>query len=189
MSRVDEVLEFWFSGEAERGSFREAWFEKDEGFDREISTRFQEDYERAAAGELEGWQDSERGCLALTLLLDQFPRNMFRGEARAFATDHRARAVADHTVSEGMDLALPPLQRMFVYLPFEHSEATADQQRSVELFLALDEELDGLDLLSYARRHADIIARFGRFPHRNAVLGRDTTPEEARFLEEPDSSF
>ena len=189
MSRVDEILDFWFGGEAERGTFRDVWFEKNEDFDREISSRFRKDYERAAAGGLEDWQNSERGCLALILLLDQFPRNMFRGDARAFATDHRARAVADHAVSEGMDLALPPIQRMFVYLPFEHSEDTEDQQRSIELFLALDEELDGPDLVSYARRHAEIISRFGRFPHRNATLGRDTTPEEAEFLEEPGSSF
>ena len=186
---MDEILDFWFGGEAERGQFREVWFKKDEDFDREISTRFRGDYETAVSGGLGDWQDSERGCLALILLLDQFPRNMFRGDARAFATDHRARAVADHAVSEGMDLALPPIQRMFVYLPFEHSENVEDQRRSIELFLALDEELDGPDLLSYARRHAEVISRFRRFPHRNAALGRDTTPEEAEFLEEPGSSF
>lgn len=186
MSRVEEILGFWFGGEE---GYREVWFRKDEAFDREVRDRFAEDYERAAAGELDGWMSSPRGCLALILLLDQFPRNLFRGDPRAFATDEKARAVADHAVSTGLDRGLSPVERMFVYLPFEHSESVEDQRRSVELFLALDAELEAPEVLDYAVRHREVIERFGRFPHRNEVLGRASTPEEEEFLKEPGSSF
>lgn len=186
MARPEEILGFWFGGE---GGFREAWFRRDEDFDREIRERFQEDYERAAAGELDEWMTSPRGTLALILLLDQFPRNLFRDDPRAYATDEKAREIADHAVTTGLDRGLQPIERMFVYLPFEHSEDLEDQRRSVELFLTLDGELETPEVLDYALRHQRVIERFGRFPHRNKVLGRTTTPEEAAFLEERGSPF
>lgn len=188
MTRAEDILDFWF-GDGATGGFREAWFGRDEAFDREIRDRFAGDYEKAAAGELDDWKDTPRGCLALILLLDQFPRNMFRGDPRAFATDARARQVARHTVETGLDRELEPAGRMFVYLPFEHSEDREDQRRSVELFEALDAEFGMPGILGYAVRHREIVERFGRFPHRNEVLGRASTPGEVEFLKEPGSSF
>lgn len=175
-----DVIDFWF---VEIDQAR--WFEPTPALDRAIRDRFGALYEQAAAGELDRWRAHPEGCLALCLLLDQFPRNMFRGEARAFATDARARSVAGHALAEGFDRALPKDQLLFLYLPFEHSEDLADQNRSVALFEALGN--DGL--VDYAVRHQRIVARFGRFPHRNRLLGRATTADEAAFLEEPDSSF
>ena len=186
MSRPEEILDFWFGGE---DGFRKVWFKYDEDFDREVRERFSEDYERAAAGELNDWMSSPREALALILLLDQFPRNLFREDPRAYATDEKARKVADHTVSTGLDRGLEPLERTFVYLPFEHSEDIKDQHRSMELFLTLDSELDTPEILDYAVRHREVIERFGRFPHRNEVLGRTPTPEEEAFLGERDSPF
>lgn len=186
MSRVEEILDFWFGGE---GGFREVWFRRDEDFDREVRERFGDDYQRAAADGLDGWMASPRGALALILLLDQFPRNLFRDDPRAYATDEKAREVADHAVSTGLDRGLQPIERMFVYLPFEHSEDVEDQRRSVELFLTLDGELETPDILDYAVRHREVVERFGRFPHRNEVLGRVSTPEEEAFLGERDSPF
>lgn len=180
LARPEEILDFWFGGEE---GFREAWFRRDEDFDREVRERFQEDYERATAGELDDWMASPRGTLALVLLLDQFPRNLFRDDPRAYATDGKARQVANHAVSTGLDRGLQPIERMFVYLPFEHSEDLEDQRRSVELFLTLDGDLENPEILDYALRHQRVIERFGRFPHRNEILGRATTPEEAAFLE------
>lgn len=193
-TRMEEILAFWFGREDATGGpagsgYRKVWFERDEAFDREIRERFVDDHERAAAGELDDWRASGRGCLALILLLDQFPRNLFRGTPRAFATDGAAREVADHAVGTGLDRGLEPVGRMFVYLPFEHSEDAEDQRRSVELFLALDPELGIPEVLDYAVRHREVIERFGRFPHRNEVLGRPSTPEEEAFLREPGSSF
>ncbi|BBL78506.1 membrane protein [Rubrobacter xylanophilus] len=185
-SDVEEVLDLWFGGEP---VFRERWFRKDPAFDAEIRNRFGGLYERAARGELEGWKEEPRSCLALILLLDQFPRNMFRGTARAFATDGKAREAADSALRSGFDRALSPVERLFVYLPFEHSERLEDQRRSVELFGRLAAET-GLDQpLEYAERHMEIIERFGRFPHRNEALGRKTTEEETAFLKTPGSSF
>lgn len=189
MSRIEEILNFWFGVEAGEEGYREAWFRRDENFDHEIRERFAGDYEKAAAGELGGWMESPRGCLALILLLDQFPRNLFRDDPRAYATDGRAREVADHAVTTGLDRGLGPFERIFVYLPFEHSENVEDQRRSVELFLALDSEFEMPEILDYAVRHREVIERFGRFPHRNEVLGRASTAEEKAFLKEPGSSF
>lgn len=186
MSSPEEVLDFWFGGE---DGFREVWFRPDEDFDREVGERFSEDYEQAAAGKLDDWMALPREALALILLLDQFPRNLFRGDPHAYATDEKAREVADQTVSTGLDRGLEPLERTFVYLPFKHSEDVRDQQRSVELFLALDSELDTPEILDYAVRHREVIERFGRFPHRNEVLGRAPTPEEEAFLVERDAPF
>lgn len=186
MSRPEEILDFWFGGE---DRFREVWFRPDENFDRQVRERFSEDYEQAAAGKLDEWRTSPRGALALILLLDQFPRNLFRDDPRAYATDEKAREVADHAVSAGLDRGLEPLERTFVYLPFEHSEDARDQRRSIELFLTLDSELDTSEILDYAVRHREVIERFGRFPHRNEALGRTPTPEEEAFLGGRDTPF
>ncbi len=170
--KPEEVTAFW------RAAGPQKWFSKDAGLDREITTRFLATHEAAAAGCLAGWEDAAEGAFALLLLLDQFPRNMFRGSARAFATDPLARAVADRAIAHGFDAGAPSAERIFFYLPFMHSENLADQERS----LALARQTDG-GSDKYARIHADIIRRFGRFPHRNAVLGRATTPQEQAFLD------
>jgi uncharacterized protein (DUF924 family) len=173
LARADEILEFWFGSEP--SEFREVWFKKDGQFDREIRGRFLEDYERAVNGEYDDWEKTARGSLALILIFDQFPRNMFRDSARAFATDPQARHVAAHTVSGGFDVQLSAAERLFVYLPFEHSESLEDQRRSVELFAGLEREAPDSDVLRYAVRHWETIDRFGRFPYRNAALGRQKT--------------
>jgi uncharacterized protein (DUF924 family) len=190
-STPEEILDFWFGREGEEGygEFREAWFLKDPSFDREVRNRFEAVYEEAAAGALEAWKEEARSCLALIVVLDQFPRNMFRGDARTYAADGLALAMARHAVEQAYDRELPPFQRLFVYLPFEHSENLDDQRLSVELFRKLAEETGSEDLLVYAVRHFEIVDRFGRFPHRNEIVGRRTTPEEAEFLSGPDSSF
>ena len=186
-----DVLAFWFGSEGEPGygEFREAWFRKDPEFDREVQERFGTLYERAASGELDGWRDDARSCLALVICLDQFPRNMFRGDGRTHATDAKALETARYAVERALDRELPPFQRMFLYMPFMHSEDLEEQRRSVELFGQLAEAPGGPDVTSYATGHMEIVERFGRFPHRNVILGRETTPEEAEFLEGPGSSF
>ena len=190
-SEADEVLDFWFGREDEPGygEFRDAWFRKDDGFDQEVRERFGFLYERAAAGALDGWRDDARSCLALVICLDQFPRNMFRSDGRTHATDAKAVETARYAVERALDRELPPFQRMFVYMPFMHSENLEDQRRSVELFGRLAEKPGAPDVTSYAVGHMEIVERFGRFPHRNVILGRETTPEEAEFLEKPGSSF
>jgi uncharacterized protein (DUF924 family) len=170
---VAEVVSFWQQAGPDR------WFNKDVSFDKEIRNRFFDTYEAAAAGKLSDWEQSARGALALLILLDQFPRNMFRGDARAFATDALARAVTAGAIVRGFDSQVPKELRGFFYLPFEHSEDLADQERCIALHKATA-DADGL---KWAEIHADIIRRFGRFPHRNAVLGRTTTPEEQAFLD------
>jgi uncharacterized protein (DUF924 family) len=189
-SSPGEILDFWFGREDEPGygGFRDAWFQKDEAFDREVEDRFRDDYERAASGNLDGWREEARSALALVILLDQFPRNMFRGDARTHATDAKALEAAEYAVERALDRELPAFQRMFLYMPFMHSEDGEVQRRSVELFERLKED-GGPDVTSYAVGHRDIVERFGRFPHRNAILGRETTPEEAEFLTQPGSSF
>ncbi len=188
---VDAILDFWFGapGSPEHGKPRAVWFKRDPDFDAAIRARFADAQARAAAGALDHLQDSARGGLALVLLLDQFPRNLFRNDPRAYACDAKARAVAARLLEAGLDRALAPIERKFLYLPFEHSESLADQDLSVALFRALAEETGDDNDVYWAERHREIIARFGRFPHRNAVLGRDTTPAEEEFLKEPDSSF
>ena len=195
MSRLkatpEAVLAFWFGREGEEGygEFRDAWFSRDPDFDHEVRDRFEDIYEEAVAGELETWKEEARSCLALIVVLDQFPRNMFRGDARMYAADGLALTTARHAVERAYDRELSPLQRMFMYLPFEHSEDLEDQRFSVELFSMLAEETGSEEILVYAVQHLRIIERFGRFPHRNEILGRRTTPEEAEFLKEPGSSF
>jgi len=169
---VDSVLAFW------RALGRDKWFSRDDAVDAVIRRRFLLTYDAAVAGSLAGWEDTPQSALALLIVLDQFPRNMFRGSARSFAADPQAREVAGRALARGFDQAVVPGERGFFYLPFMHSEDLADQERCVALYQAT-EDADGL---KFALIHADIIRRFGRFPHRNAVLGRETTADEQAFL-------
>lgn len=184
------ILEFWFGAApvvyAER---RKLWFGKDAAVDAEIRRRFSGAWQRAAAGDLARWESDAGGALALTLLLDQFPRNMFRDTPEAFASDALAQGVAGRALDRGLDRLLPPVQRLFFYLPFEHSERLEDQERSVRLSSQFRGDPELHDVYEYAVKHRDVIARFGRFPHRNAILGRESTPAEAAFLREPGSRF
>jgi uncharacterized protein (DUF924 family) len=189
-----DILDFWFDrrpgddpGRALQ--HRAAWFERNPDFDEAIRSRFGAAVESALAEGFADWAGQAESALALLLLLDQFPRNLFRGQAKAFAGDARARAVAHAAVDRGFDIAVPPMMRMFFYLPFEHSEHLPDQDLAHLLFSALDKELPGLDLAGWADKHRAIIARFGRFPHRNAALSRDSSPDEIEFLKQPGSSF
>lgn len=169
----ETVVAFW------RQAGPDKWFSKSDAFDAEIRSRFLPTYEAAAAGHLASWEDTPEGALALLLVLDQFPRNMFRADKRAFAADPLARQVADRAIARGFDQKFPPAERSFFYLPFEHSEQLADQERCIALFQAMGDA----ELLKWAELHTDIIRRFGRFPHRNAALGRTTTAEEQAFLD------
>ena len=166
------VVAFW------RAAGPKKWFNKDAAFDDEIRARFLPTYQAAAAGRLADWENTPEGALALLIALDQFPRNMFRGNARTFAADPLAREVADRAIAKGFDRQVSPDERQFFYLPFEHSELLADQERGVVLFRATGDA----ELLKWAELHADIIRKFGQFPHRNAALGRVTTAEEQAFL-------
>jgi uncharacterized protein (DUF924 family) len=174
------VLEFWFA--PEHVAF---WFEKSTAFDNACIDALMPAHLAAVAGELGQWKTGADGTLALCILLDQLPRNAFRGQARAFASDALARDAARHALAQGFDLQTPADRRIFLYLPFEHSEALADQFLSEALFATFRDK----DLRFYAARHREIVERFGRFPHRNEILGRATTEAEKRFLEEPHSSF
>ena len=167
------VLDFW------REAGPKKWFSKDAAFDDAIRARFLGTHEVAAADKLADWETTPGGALALVIALDQFPRNMFRGTARAFASDPLARQVADRAITKGFDRQVPARERGFFYLPFMHSERFDDQERSVALYRALGDA----ENLKYANDHADIIRKFGRFPHRNAVLGRAATAEEQAFLD------
>jgi uncharacterized protein (DUF924 family) len=178
MSANDDILHFWFD------EHPKDWFVKNPAFDAEIRKRFLALHEQAAAGRLEHWAQGPRSCLALVILLDQLPRNMFRGAARAFATDPLARAAARVILERGWDRQMTQPEQLFAYLPFEHSEVLADQDLSVERMQDFDEEQR-----RYAERHRDIIRRFGRFPHRNDLLGRESTAAEIEFLKSPGSRF
>ena len=173
ISSPSDIVSFW------RDAGYERWYGKDDAFDQELRDRFMGTWEAARDGKLSAWQDSDDGTLALLIVLDQFPRNMFRNDPRAFSTDALARTIASRAIAEGRDQRIETGLRAFIYLPFEHSEDMADQERSIALFAPLGE-----DSLKWAVLHADIIRKFGRFPHRNAVLGRTTTPEEAAFLKD-----
>lgn len=179
--RIDALLDFWFAPGMEK-----RWFAADAALDRELAERFGDDLMRAARGETDHWVDSADGALALVLLLDQVPRNIFRGKAQAFAFDSHALAIAEAAILRGHDRSLPVLRRRFLYLPFEHSESLPDQEYCVSLFENAGDDPEGLD---FARKHRDVIRRFGRFPHRNAALERETTPEEEEFLKQPGSGF
>jgi uncharacterized protein (DUF924 family) len=169
-----EVIAHW------RALGPDRWFEKNDAVDAEIRSRFLPLYEAAAAGKLGAWGDTADGAFALLLALDQFPRNMFRGEAKAFATDPLARTVAARAIARGLDKGFENPERRFFYLPFMHSEALSDQERCADLCRRADDP----EGVRYAENHADIIRRFGRFPHRNAALGRATAPDERAFLDD-----
>jgi uncharacterized protein (DUF924 family) len=178
MSQIAEIIEFWFGpGMAEK------WFVKDPALDREVAERLGALHDKAAAGELDSWRDSAEGCLALLVLLDQTPRNIFRDDPRTYATDEMARAVTQHALDRGYDRELTHNQRGMLYLPLLHSESLADKERAVELTRALTENPD---FHIWAVHHRDIVGRFGRFPHRNQILGREDTPEEKAFLSDRD---
>jgi uncharacterized protein (DUF924 family) len=189
-----QVLTFWFDDptapDSEYGQQRRIWFQKDPDFDSQIREHFLSTYEQARRGEHDDWQTAPNTALALILVLDQFPRNMFRGTAKSFETDGQALQIAQAAIAQGYDQALLPVERMFFYLPFEHSEHIDHQHQAVALFEALVAVAPDLQAtLDYAYRHRDVIARFNRFPHRNAILGRGSTPAEKAFLQEPGSRF
>ncbi len=173
LPRAPDIVRFWHEAGPQR------WFAKDDAFDAEFTSRFEAVHHAAATGALDGWAADAEGALALLILLDQFPRNAWRGSGHMFATDGKARAIASGAIDAGFDRQVAPSLRPFFYLPFMHSESLADQERSV----ALNAELDA-DTQRFAVLHRDIVARFGRFPHRNPMLGRSTTPEERQFLDE-----
>jgi uncharacterized protein (DUF924 family) len=191
MVQVEEVLAFWFGkpDSAEFGHSRDCWFAKDAEFDEAVQERLFPGYQQAAAGEVDHWVATPTGCLALIILLDQVPRNLFRSRPQAFATDSKALSVAETAVERGFERELLPVQRWFIYLPFEHSENLEHQERCLALFSHLEGDPESAGAIDYARRHHEVIQRFGRFPHRNAILGRESTPEEAEFLTQAGSSF
>ena len=173
LASAAEILAFWHK------AGRDGWYRRDAAFDAEVRRRFLATWQQAAAGELSSWQTSDDGALALTIVLDQFPRNMFREDAATYSSDTLAREVAGRAIDRGVDGRIDPQLREFLYLPFMHSEHLADQQRCVTLFRKSGDS----ENLKYAEDHADIIGRFGRFPHRNRILGRPTTAEEQAFLD------
>jgi uncharacterized protein (DUF924 family) len=170
----EQIVSFWKKAGPKR------WFKKDPAFDQKIHEKFLVTHQAAAMGKLGAWEANAEGALALVILLDQFPRNMFRGTNRAFANDEQARAAAGRAIKRGFDKKTPALLRHFFYLPFEHSEDLADQEKSLKLFRATKDK----NLIHWAKAHRDIIVRFGRFPHRNEILRRNSTPEETAFLEQ-----
>ncbi len=174
MIEPEDIVDFWYAD-----STRDLWFESTPEFDRELRDRYQPTWEQARRGELGHWRDSATGCLALVILLDQFPLNMFRGQALAFATEADSREVARHALEQGFDREFDAAKKAFLYMPFMHSEELADQDLSLRLY-----DQPGLESnLRFARHHRDIVARFGRFPHRNAALGRDSSEAEIEYLQ------
>jgi uncharacterized protein (DUF924 family) len=173
-----DVIGYW------RKAGPKQWFAARPAFDEAIRLKFEPVHHAAARGNYDAWASTAEGCLALLILLDQFPRNLYRRSAHAFATDGKARAIARAAIAEGFDRQVEPLLRPFFYLPFEHSEEMADQEASVALCERLAEETGDVETLKWAKIHLDVIARFGRFPHRNPALGRATTAEEQAFLED-----
>ena len=182
-----DVLEFWFGREP--GGTRPEWFRKDAAFDAEIRRRFGALHASAARRELEAWRAAPAPMLALIVVLDQFSRNLFRGDASAFAQDVHARECSVEALFRGDDRLLLPVQRQFIYLPFEHSEDLAEQDKCVELMRSLEAFEATRGLVEWAERHREVVRRFGRFPHRNATLGRPSTAEEVEFLKQPRSGF
>ena len=191
-AQVQAVLDFWFAapGDPEHGAVRDLWFRKSDETDRQINEHFGSLIEQALRGELETWAAEPPGALAQIVLLDQFTRNGFRETPRAFAGDKRALAAAMAMVGSRQDETLLPVQRVFVYLPFEHAEGIGMQEEALRLFTRLVASAPELQtMLDYAQRHHDVVQRFGRFPHRNAILGRQSTAEEVEFLKQPGSRF
>ncbi len=190
--QAQDVLDFWFlpPDNPDYGQARVEWFRKDDGFDAQIRARFGALIDVAIEGGLRAWDATPHGALARLIVLDQLTRNVYRGTPRAFAGDAQALALAVALTQAAQDQLLPPMLRAFAYLPFEHAEDLAMQARAVELFQLLSQAQPGFDgMLDYAERHQEVIARFGRFPHRNAILGRASTPQEVEFLRQPGSSF
>ena len=199
MESPETICEYWF-GSSDNDlevakQYSKRWWSKNVGVDAEIKTRFASYLPRVVNGELEQWRDSPLGTLALILLTDQFPRNMFRGTAQAFAYDAIARNLCKQGLKKGIDQKLRPIQRVFFYIPLEHSESLADQEQCLQLFRQLADSAESAlqpqlkNYIDFAIRHRDIIERFGRFPHRNALLNRESTPAELTFLKTPGSSF
>lgn len=198
-TRPEAVVRFWLGDDSDDprtvDAHRKYWFTKDPAFDRRVAEEFGTDVERASRGELDHWARSPRGALALVLVCDQFPRNIHRGTPRAFALDERALRTARALVAHGDDAALGYVERAFLYMPLMHAEDLDAQQLGVERFAALAGEAPSplsktmRNFHHYAERHMEIVQRFGRFPHRNAILGRESTPDEAEFLQQPGSSF
>ena len=186
-----KILNFWFGKpeDINYGKPCKFWFVKSDEFDLKLKSQFQNLYEQAAIGELEVWQEQPLSCLALIITLDQFPRNMFRGLPQAFATDAQAKTYAQVAIAHQFDTQLIPVQRWFIYLPFEHSENLEDQKISIKLFDSLRSHADSKTSIDYAYQHWEVIQKFGRFPHRNQILGRKNTPEEIEFLNQPGSGF
>ena len=185
--RARALLDFWFGGpdDPDRERHREIWFKSNDEFDAALRHEFLADYEAAAAGALRYWETSPEGALALVLLLDQVPRNIFRGTPRAYASDAAAVAAAERAIEHAFDQLVPQVWRLFFYMPFHHSEDIADQRRAVALFDALPRNPDRRgSLRRYGHPYIEVIERFGRFPHRNEILGRKSTAEELAFLEE-----
>ena len=189
--RAEMLLDFWFAPEraSEHDRLRDIWFQATPEFDAALAARFRADYDRAAAGVYGPWRTAPRTSLALILLLDQLPRNLFRNSPRAYATDAAALEIASDAAARGYDRAVAPVWRSFFYLPFQHSERLTDQETAMRLYAALPEHPDKTSFVEAARRHYAIIARFGRFPHRNRILARAATAEEQEFLKQPDSAF
>ncbi len=188
----ENIYDFWFGGpnRNEFGQSRKQWFVKDPNFDEEIRAKFLPTYNEASRGTLQHWREDARHCLSLIVLLDQIPRNMFRDAPQAFASDALALDYARYAVTQRHDQTLYSVERIFFYLPFEHSESLADQARCVDLVQVLvATDARRADFLDYAKRHQAVIERFGRFPHRNKILGRESTPDEIEFLRQPGSSF
>jgi len=181
-----DILDFWFG---DRAGARDVWFRKDAAFDDMIRARFGAAVDAAVGGAFAEWTAHPAGALAVVLLVDQFTRNLFRDTARMFSGDARALAVAESAVAAGFDRALAPLERWFLYMPFEHAEDLAAQDRSIALFTRLVDETGLAAPLEWAEKHATVVRRFGRYPHRNAMLGRPSTPDEVAFLAEPGSRF
>lgn len=196
---IEEILDFWFGSNPDDAAVAKEksalWWSKNPRMDDEIRQRFENFVRKVAAGELSDWQSKPAGRLALILLTDQVPRNIYRDSPRAFAYDAKALAWCLDGLDQGFDLKLRPIERVFFYLPLEHAESVEHQDKSVTLFTELvsiaDERHKAAfkEYLDFAIRHRDIIARFGRFPHRNQVIGRQSTPEELTFLSQPGSSF
>ena len=191
MSNFEQILEFWLGNKnkADYGKPRKFWFIKNPAIDEEIKQLFSMDYELAKEGVLDDWKNHPRSCLALILLLDQFPRNIFRDQSQMYTTDEKALNIAKFAVENDFDTQLLPVERWFIYLPFEHSENLDHQCQAVALFRKLSHDPDSASAIDYAIRHFEVIRQFGRFPHRNSILGRENTPEEAEFLKQPGSSF
>jgi uncharacterized protein (DUF924 family) len=188
-SLAPQVLNFWFGEGPDYGKVHKRWFEKDPAFDAVVTKEFKKLHDEMLAGKHREWVDDPRDCLARIIVLDQFPRHIHRGSARSFSSDALALEAAKHLVAKGWDRDLLPVERMFAYLPFQHSEALEEQDRACELCEALKAFPETADAYRYALAHRDIIRRFGRFPHRNALLGRASAAEEIEFLKQPGSSF